>query len=145
MRGRRSSAERSQPAQVAAGVQHLLDQHGIYYPVLSSRGTHTRLKPHLLNALDEDARLVHQMGGTHAEAMAESARAWDRIGTDIQKIRPDQVIISSESLYKPLDDGQIARLRALAAEADLDPEFSEKFLRFIIDEVIRHHEQKRAG
>lgn len=34
---------------------------------------------------------------------------------------------------------QIARLRRLAEDADLDPEFSEKFLRFIIDEVIRHH------
>ncbi|MBV8973234.1 MAG: chorismate mutase [Sphingomonadaceae bacterium] len=34
---------------------------------------------------------------------------------------------------------QIARLRALAGQANLDPEFSEKFLRFIIDEVIRHH------
>ncbi|OYY91740.1 MAG: chorismate mutase [Sphingomonas sp. 28-66-16] len=36
---------------------------------------------------------------------------------------------------------QIARLRALARDAQLDPEFSEKFLRFIIDEVIRHHER----
>lgn len=35
---------------------------------------------------------------------------------------------------------QIDRLRKLASDADLDPEFSEKFLRFIIDEVIRHHE-----
>jgi chorismate mutase len=34
---------------------------------------------------------------------------------------------------------QIERLRALAVEADLDPEFSEKFIRFVIDEVIRHH------
>ena len=40
---------------------------------------------------------------------------------------------------------QIARLRRLAAEAELDPEFSEKFLRFIIDEVIRHHERAAAG
>ena len=39
------------------------------------------------------------------------------------------------------EERQIARLRKLAEEADLDPEFSEKFLRFIIDEVIRHHEQ----
>ncbi|WP_422056062.1 chorismate mutase [Sphingomonas sp.] len=39
------------------------------------------------------------------------------------------------------EERQIARLRQLAAEADLDPEFSEKFLRFIIDEVIRHHAQ----
>ena len=37
------------------------------------------------------------------------------------------------------EESQIARLRALARDADLDPEFSEKFLRFIIDEVIRHH------
>lgn len=37
------------------------------------------------------------------------------------------------------EEEQIARLRQLAADADLDPEFSEKFLRFIIDEVIRHH------
>jgi chorismate mutase len=35
---------------------------------------------------------------------------------------------------------QIARLRQLAESASLDPEFSEKFLRFIIDEVIRHHQ-----
>ncbi|WP_379547357.1 chorismate mutase [Qipengyuania sp. DSG2-2] len=39
---------------------------------------------------------------------------------------------------------QVQRLRALAEEAHLDPEFSEKFLRFIIDEVIRHHEQARS-
>jgi len=37
------------------------------------------------------------------------------------------------------EERQIARLRGLAEEAKLDPEFSEKFLRFIIDEVIRHH------
>lgn len=35
---------------------------------------------------------------------------------------------------------QIARLRALAEEAHLDPEFAEKFLAFIVREVIRHHE-----
>lgn len=39
------------------------------------------------------------------------------------------------------EERQIARLRNLAMEANLDPEFSEKFLRFIIQEVIRHHEQ----
>jgi chorismate mutase len=34
---------------------------------------------------------------------------------------------------------QVARLRALAEESGLDPVFSEKFLRFIVDEVIHHH------
>lgn len=34
---------------------------------------------------------------------------------------------------------QIDRLRRLAADAQLDPDFTEKFLRFIIEEVIRHH------
>lgn len=43
------------------------------------------------------------------------------------------------------EERQIARLRKLAEDAQLDPEFSEKFLRFIIDEVIRHHEQARDG
>ena len=40
---------------------------------------------------------------------------------------------------------QIERLRRLATDANLDPEFSEKFLRFIIDEVIRHHQKIKDG
>lgn len=36
---------------------------------------------------------------------------------------------------------QIARLRALAVDADLDPELAEKFVTFIVREVVRHHEQ----
>jgi chorismate mutase len=39
---------------------------------------------------------------------------------------------------------QIARLEELAAQADLDPEFAKKFLNFIIQEVIKHHEQKQS-
>jgi len=38
---------------------------------------------------------------------------------------------------------QIARLRALAHTAKLDPDFAEKFLNFIVKEVIRHHEAIR--
>ena len=40
---------------------------------------------------------------------------------------------------------QIARLRALAKDAKLDPDFAEKFLAFIVKEVIRHHEAIRAA
>ena len=43
------------------------------------------------------------------------------------------------------EDDQIRRLRQLAASAQLDPEFSEKFLRFVIDEVIHHHERLREN
>lgn len=41
------------------------------------------------------------------------------------------------------EERQIARLRQLALDAHLDPDFTEKFLRFVIDEVIRHHERLR--
>ncbi len=36
---------------------------------------------------------------------------------------------------------QIERLRSLAEESHLDPGFAEKFLNFIVAEVIHHHEQ----
>lgn len=39
------------------------------------------------------------------------------------------------------EERQIARLRELASAAQLDPVFAEKFLRFVIDEVIHHHKQ----
>lgn len=39
---------------------------------------------------------------------------------------------------------QIERLRKLAEASNLDPEFGEKFIRFIIDEVIRHHQNARG-
>ena len=38
------------------------------------------------------------------------------------------------------EEYQIERLRRLAKDANLDPDFAEKFLNFIIREVIRHHE-----
>ncbi len=49
---------------------------------------------------------------------------------------------------KGREQQQVARLRALAEEAGLDPVFAEKFLNFIVEEVIRHHidiaEQQRS-
>jgi len=51
----------------------------------------------------------------------------------------------AEMNLPPADPGreekQIARLRRLANDAQLDPNFTEQFLRFIIDEVIRHHQK----
>jgi len=36
---------------------------------------------------------------------------------------------------------QIERLRALAEDAELDPEFAEKWFNFVVAEVIQHHRQ----
>jgi chorismate mutase len=41
------------------------------------------------------------------------------------------------------EERQIMRLRELAVAAKLDPDFAEKFLNFIVKEVIRHHEAIR--
>lgn len=38
------------------------------------------------------------------------------------------------------EEQQIARLRRLAEEAELDPEFAHKWFSFVVAEVIRHHE-----
>jgi chorismate mutase len=49
----------------------------------------------------------------------------------------------------PSDPGreaeQVNRLRQLAAVSKLDPDFAEKFLAFVIREVIRHHESIPRG
>ncbi|MEM8758894.1 MAG: chorismate mutase [Pseudomonadota bacterium] len=53
--------------------------------------------------------------------------------------------LKAEHALPPADPtreaAQIERLERLASEADLDPEFAKKFMRFIVDEVIRHHRQ----
>ncbi|GAA3919027.1 chorismate mutase [Microbacterium invictum] len=40
---------------------------------------------------------------------------------------------------------QVARLHRLASEADLDPEFAEKWFKFVVAEVIRHHTAAAEG
>ncbi|HUF44088.1 MAG TPA: chorismate mutase, partial [Aestuariivirgaceae bacterium] len=40
---------------------------------------------------------------------------------------------------------QVARLRALAEQSHLDPDFAERLIRFIIDEVIRNHDRIRGS
>ena len=72
-----------------------------------------------------DAALVH--------ILAERFKATQRVG-----------VLKAELGLPASDPGreaeQVARLRRLADEADLDPVFAEKFLAFIVEEVIRHHE-----
>jgi chorismate mutase len=40
---------------------------------------------------------------------------------------------------------QVSRLRHLAAGSKLDPDFAEKFLSFVIHEVVRQHEMVPRG
>ncbi|MBC7633449.1 chorismate mutase [Aeromicrobium sp.] len=75
-----------------------------------------------------DAVLIH--------ALAERFKYTKRVG----KLKAEHDLPPADP---ERESRQIARLRALAIEADLDPAFAEKFLTFIIDEVIRHHEAIR--
>lgn len=72
-----------------------------------------------------DAAVVHML--------AERFKATQKVGE-----------LKAEHRLPPADPArereQIKRLRELAAGAHLDPVFAEKFLNFIIAEVIRHHE-----
>jgi len=56
--------------------------------------------------------------------------------------------LKAENQLPPSDpvreEAQIARLTDLAKQADLDPEFAKKFLNFIIQEVIKHHEKHQS-
>lgn len=72
-----------------------------------------------------DAALVHML--------AERFRCTQAVG-----------VLKAKHSLPPADSAreeyQIERLRRLANDAKLDPDFAEKFLNFIIKEVIRHHE-----
>jgi chorismate mutase len=64
------------------------------------------------------------------------------------KITQQVGVLKAEHGLPPADPGregqQIARLRRLAVDAKLDPEFAEKFLNFVVAEVVRHHERIAA-
>ena len=87
------------------------------------------LKTHRASIDRLDAILVYTLGERfkHTQAVGKLKAEHDLPPSD-----PDR------------EAAQIARLEALATEADLDPEFAKKFLNFIIAEVIRHHKTHQS-
>ena len=88
------------------------------------------------------------------ETLAEYRSKIDSIDASLILLLADRFKVTEQvGIYKasvglpPADpereEEQIARLKALAESANLDPSFSEKFLRLVIDEVIRHHTRTR--
>lgn len=77
-----------------------------------------------------DAALIYML--------AERFRATQQVG-----------VLKAEHAMPPSDpareEQQVARLRALAEEAHLDPEFAEKWFNFVVAEVIRHHTEAAEG
>lgn len=73
-----------------------------------------------------DAALIHML--------AERFKCTQKVG--VLKVR-----LSLPASDPGREERQVARLRALADEAGLDPVFAEKFLNFIVAEVIHHHEE----
>ena len=65
------------------------------------------------------------------------------------KITQQVGVLKAERGLPPADpsreEQQIARLRRLASDADLDPEFAEKWFNFVVAEVIRHHTAAAEG
>lgn len=64
--------------------------------------------------------------------LAERFRATQQVG----QLKADHEMPASDP---DREKQQTVRLRALAEEAQLDPEFAEKWFNFVVAEVIRHH------
>lgn len=77
-----------------------------------------------------DAILVH--------ALAERFKVTQSVG----RLKAEYNMPASD---KAREARQIDRLRSLAHQSELDPEFAEKFLNFIVAEVIQHHEKIRKS
>lgn len=97
-------------------------------------GIHASTEPPEVPAELRDARAtIDNIDAALVHILAERFRCTQRVG-----VLKAQLELPSSDPRR--EERQIARLRALAAEAGLDPVFAEKFLKFIVEEVIRHHD-----
>ena len=87
-------------------------------------------------ALDELARLrdsIDNLDAALVHLLAERFKCTQEVGV----LKAEQAMPAADPAR---EHSQIERLRQLAADAKLDPEFAEKFLNFVIAEVLRHHQ-----
>lgn len=87
--------------------------------------------------LAEERRTIDNIDAALIHILAERFRCTQRVGHIKAALR-----LPAEDPARERE--QVARLRALARESGLDPDFAEKFLAFMVREVIRHHEDIRA-
>lgn len=92
-----------------------------------------QIAPEVMEELLSVRSSIDNIDAALVNLLAERFKATQRVG-----------FLKAEHKLPAGDPGreaaQIARLRRLAEEAHLDPSFAEKFLNFIISEVIRHHQ-----
>lgn len=95
----------------------------------------------MTSALSELERLrssIDNMDAILLHTLAERFKLTQQVG-----------MLKAQHYMPPADKArearQIERLRQLADDSGLDPAFAEKFLNFIVAEVIRHHEKIREG
>jgi chorismate mutase len=77
-----------------------------------------------------DAALIH--------LLAERFKATKQVGV----LKAEHGMPASDPAR---EEQQVARLRQLSADAELDPAFAEKWFNFVVAEVIRHHTEAADG
>lgn len=97
----------------------------------------TGVDPEVLEELFVMRQTIDNMDAALVHILAERFRATQRVG----HLKAEHNLPAGDPSR---EEAQIKRLRGLAEAAHLDPEFAEKFLGFIISEVIRHHEKIAA-
>src|SRR5699024_12341360 len=88
--------------------------------------------PEILNELLAIRSSIDNIDATLVYLLAERFKCTQKVGQlkaahDLPPSDPER------------EKAQTKRLHQLSEDADLDPEVAEKFLNFIIEEVIRHH------
>ena len=97
---------------------------------MNSMVPHTALERYRVSIDNIDAALVYML--------AERFRITKEVGA-----------LKATAGLPPADPAreqrQVTRLHGLAEAVGLDPAFTEKFLRFVVHEVIQHHKRAQKG